>query len=145
MTRVLAALFALLLAACASNYSAQQTLAEDSYMVYKESYKALAEAEKRYMNILFNLERLPDNDELWIMKRETEGELEQLRTLMLQSRGEFDDAVRAWDEALLEKQAEEKRLKNYKSPNLKGRDANRSSPGEMLQSEADQIHLNNNR
>ena len=40
---------------CASNHSAAQILAEDSYAVYLETYKAYAE--ERYMNVLFNLEK----------------------------------------------------------------------------------------
>ena len=61
---------------CASNHSAAQILAEDSYAVYLETYKAYAEAEERYMNVLFNLERMPEEEELWIMKRSLIVELE---------------------------------------------------------------------
>lgn len=134
----LSALF-LTLVGCASQYSSQQTLAEDSYVVFKETYKAFAEAEARYMNILFNLERMPEEEELWMMKRDQIAELEQLRNLMLQARGDLDDAMKAWDIHLQEKLAEIKQGKTFKSPNLKMSEQNRSSPGEMLPSEAAKI------
>lgn len=126
--------------ACGGQYSAEQTLAEDSYMVYKDTYKAFAEAEKRYMNILFNLERMPEEEELWIMKRETMLELEHLRELMLQARGDFDEAAKAWDARLQDRLAELKKAETFKSPNIQNRmDEKRSSPGEMLPSEASKI------
>lgn len=122
---------------CAGQYSAEQTLAEDSYMVYRDTYKAFAEAEKRYMNILFNLERMPDEEELLIMKRETILELEHLRELMMQARADFEDAAKKWDAALQEKLAEKKNAEEFKSPNLKNsQDEKRSSPGEMTEEEA---------
>jgi len=130
---------AICLTACATQYSSEQTLAEDTYMVYRESYKAFADAEKRYMNILFNLERMPEEEELWIMKRETMLELEHLRELMLQARADFDDAAKDWDKHLQERLSELKRMQSFKSPNLNRRDEKRSSPGEMTESEAMQI------
>ena len=134
-----AVLFCVFLMSCASQHSAAQILAEDSYYVYTETYKAYADAEKRYMNILFNLERMPTEEELWIMKRDLIGELEQLRALMLQARGDFDSAVQAWDKSLQEKAAEIKKGKAFVSPNLKGNEHRRSSPGELLPSEAANI------
>lgn len=124
---------------CASNHSAAQILAEDSYAVYLETYKAYAEAEERYMNVLFNLERMPEEEELWIMKRSLIVELEQLRNLMLQARADFDDAVKAWDSDLQNRLAEIKKGNNFVSPNLRGADAKRSSPGELLPGEASRI------
>ncbi|MBO5423705.1 MAG: hypothetical protein J6A06_07955 [Fibrobacteraceae bacterium] len=130
------------LAGCSSTQSSAQLLAEDSYIVYLETYKAYAEAEERYMNVLFNLERMPEEEDLWIMKRSLTAELEQLRTLMLQSRAEFEDAVKAWDEHLQNNLAEIKKGKNFVSPNLRGAEAKRSSPGELLPGEAAKIGRN---
>ena len=39
------------------------------------------------------------------------------------------------DESLVELEKDQKKLE-FKSPNLRGQDANRSSPGELLQNEA---------
>ncbi len=133
-----------ILSACSSTYSASQTLAEDSYLVYKDTYKAYAEAEEQYMNILFNLERLPEEEELWTMKRSQIAELEQLRTLMLQARADLDDAVQAWDAHLQEKYAEIQKGKTFKNPNFRGDDGRRSSPGELLPHEAAKIGKNSN-
>lgn len=137
-------LFALcvFLTGCASNRSASQVLAEDSYVVFLEAYKAYAEAEERYMNVLFNLERMPEEEDLWIMKRSLIAELEQLRTLMLQARSEFDEAVKDWDAHLQNRLAELKKGKTFVSPNFRGADAKRNSPGELLPSEAARIGRN---
>lgn len=132
----------LFFASCATQYSSEQTLAEDTYMVYKETYKAFAEAEKRYMDILFNLERMPEEEELWIMKRETMLELEHLRELMLQARSDFDDAAKDWDAHLQQRFADMKKQENYKSPNLNRSQEKLSSPGEMSEAEAQQIGKN---
>ena len=81
-------------------------MVDDRYMMYKETYKAYKEAEERYLNLLFNIERMPEEEELWIMKREQMQELMQLRELMLQARGELDDAMKDWESHLMEVQAE---------------------------------------
>ena len=133
---ILAALVAGLLSACANHPSPQQTMVDDRYLVYEQTYKAYAEAEKKYLNLLFNIERMPEEEELWIMKRDQMLELLQLRDLMLQARGELDDAVQDWEKHLQEVQAEAKQsqIKQY-NPNFPGRDGQRTSPGQLLPGE----------
>ena len=124
------------LSGCANHPSPQQTMVDDRYLVYEQTYKAYAEAEKKYLNLLFNIERLPEEEELWMMKRDQMLELLQLRDLMLQARGELDDAVQDWEKHLQEVQAEAKQaqIKQY-NPNFTGRDGQRSSPGQLLPGE----------
>ena len=135
MKLLLGFLVFLSLAACASNQSPQQMMATDRQLVYKDTYKAYMEAEDKYLNLLFNIERLPEEQELWIMKRDQMKELIQLRELMLLSRTELDAAIQDWEKYLVELEKDQKKLE-FKSPNLRGQDANRSSPGELLQNEA---------
>lgn len=125
-----------LLSGCANHPSPQQTMVDDRYMVYEQTYKAYAEAEKKYLNLLFNIERMPEEEELWMMKRDQMLELLQLRDLMLQARGELDDAVQDWEKHLQELQAEAKQaqIKQF-NPNFTGRDGQRSSPGQLLPGE----------
>ena len=125
-----------MLSACANHPSPQQTMVDDRYMVYEQTYKAYAEAEKKYLNLLFNIERMPEEEELWMMKRDQMLELLQLRDLMLQARGELDDAVQDWEKHLQEVQAEAKQaqMKQY-NPNFTGHDGQRSSPGQLLPGE----------
>ncbi len=125
-----------MLSGCANHPSPQQTMVDDRYMVYEQTYKAYAEAEKKYLNLLFNIERLPEEEELWMMKRDQMLELLQLRDLMLQARGELDDAVQDWEKHLQELQAEAKQaqIKQF-NPNFTGRDGQRSSPGQLLPGE----------
>ena len=127
---------ATLIAGCTSHPSPQQTMVDDRYMMYKETYKAYKEAEERYLNLLFNIERMPEEEELWIMKREQMQELLQLRELMLQARGELDDAMKTWETHLMEVQSEVKKaqVQQY-NPNFKGRDGQRTSPGQLLPGE----------
>ena len=132
----IAAFVVAVLAGCTSHPSPQQTMVDDRYMMYKETYKAYKEAEERYLNILFNIERMPEEEELWIMKRDQMQELLQLRELMLQARGEFDDAMKTWETHLMEVQAEVKKaqVQQY-NPNFRGKDAQRTSPGQLLPGE----------
>lgn len=138
--RIACAFFAVAVAAlfagCTSHPSPQQTMVDDRYMMYKETYKAYKEAEERYLNLLFNIERMPEEEELWIMKREQMQELIQLRELMLQARGELDDAMKDWETHLMEVQSEVKKaqIQQY-NPNFKGRDGQRTSPGQLLPGE----------
>ena len=128
--------FVAILTGCTSHPSPQQTMVDDRYLMYKETYKAYKEAEERYLNLLFNIERMPEEEELWIMKREQMQELIQLRELMLQARGELDDAMRTWETHLMEVQAEVKKAQvQQSSPNFRGRDAQRTSPGQLLPGE----------
>lgn len=135
MKLLLGFLVFLCLAGCTSNQSPQQMMATDRQLVYKDTYKAYMEAENKYLNLLFNIERLPEEQELWIMKRDQMKELIQLRELMLLSRTELDAAIQDWEKYLIELEKDQKKLE-FKSPNLRGQDANRSSPGELLQNEA---------
>lgn len=125
----------ILLVSCASNQSSQQMMVTDWQLVYKDTYKAYMEAENKYLNLLFNIERMPEEQELWIMKRDQMKELIQLRELMLLSRSELDASVQDWEKYLQELESEQKK-QEFQSPNLRGQDANRSSPGELLPSEA---------
>ncbi|MBR4784506.1 MULTISPECIES: hypothetical protein [Fibrobacter] len=121
---------------CTTHPSPQQTMVDDRYLMYKETYKAYKEAEERYLNLLFNIERMPEEEELWIMKREQMQELMQLRELMLQARGELDDAMKTWEKHLMDVQAEVKKAQvQQSSPNFRGRDAQRTSPGQLLPGE----------
>lgn len=140
MKGVLLAAFAMasiLLTACSSHPSVQQTMVDDRFMVYNEMYKAYAEAEKNYLNLLFNIERMPDEEELWMMKRDRMLELLQLRELMLSARAELDDALKDWEKHLTEVQGEVQRAKIVQyNPNFSGKDAKRTSPGQLLPEEA---------
>ena len=111
---------------CATHVSSQQTMADDRNLVYEDTYKAYREAEKKYMNLLFNIERMPEEEELWVMKRERMLELMQLKELMLNARLELDGAVQA--------DVKSRDLKKL-NPNFKGRDAQRTSPGQLLPGE----------
>lgn len=138
LVRIACAVFAaaMLFAGCTSHPSPQQTMVDDRYMMYKETYKAYKEAEERYLNLLFNIERMPEEEELWIMKREQMQELLQLRELMLQARGELDESMKDWETHLMDVQAAVKKAKiEQYNPNFKGRDAQRTSPGQLLPGE----------
>lgn len=127
---------ALLLVGCASHPSPQQTMVDDRYMVYKEMYKAYSEAEKNYLNLLFNIERMPEEEELWMMKRDRMLELMQLKELMLNARAELDQAMQEWERHMIDLQAEQKQAQVKKfNPNFTGKDAQRTSPGQLLPGE----------
>lgn len=127
---------ALLLVGCASHPSPQQTMVDDRYMVYKEMYKAYSEAEKNYLNLLFNIERMPEEEELWMMKRDRMLELMQLKELMLNARAELDQAMQEWERHMIDLQAEQKQAQVKKfNPNFMGKDAQRTSPGQLLPGE----------
>ena len=116
---------------CATHVSSQQTMADDRNLVYEDTYKAYREAEEKYLN-----ERMPEEEELWIMKRERMIELMQLKELMLNARLELDGAIQEWERHLLDVQAEVKSREIKKiNPNFKGRDAQRTSPGQLLPGE----------
>ncbi|MCL4101358.1 hypothetical protein SAMN05720766_10696 [Fibrobacter sp. UWH9] len=136
-----AAFVAALLAGCASHPSPQQTMVDDRHLVYVDMYKAYRKAEEDYLNLLFNIERMPEEEELWMMKREKMLELNQLKEFMLNARQELDEAMRLWEMHLLDVQADLKQaqLKAF-NPNFKGEDAQRTSPGQLLPNEANQIH-----
>ena len=93
---------------CATHVSSQQTMADDRNLVYEDTYKAYREAEKKYMNLLFNIERMPEEEELWVMKRERMLELMQLKELMLNARQELDGALQEWERHVMDDQADVK-------------------------------------
>ena len=124
------------LVGCASHPSPQQTMVDDRYMVYKEMYKAYSEAEKDYLNLLFNIERMPEEEELWMIKRDRMLELMQLKELMLNARTELDQAMQEWERHMVDLKAEQKKaqVKPYNS-NFTGKDGMRTSPGQLLPGE----------
>ena len=122
---------------CATHVSSQQTMADDRNLVYEDTYKAYREAEEKYLNLLFNIERMPEEQELWVIKRERMIELMQLKELMLNARQELDGAIQEWERHLIDVQAEVKSREIKKlNPNFKGRDAERTSPGQLLPGES---------
>lgn len=130
------AYFLLFLVGCTSHPSPQQTMVDDRYMVYKEMEKAYRNAEEDYLNLLFNIERMPEEEELWIMKRDKMLELMQLKELMLNARAELDQAMQEWERHMMDLQAEQKKaqVKQF-NPNFTGKDAQRTSPGQLLPGE----------
>lgn len=129
-----------ILVGCASHPSPQQTMVDDRHLVYEDMYKAYKKAENEYLNLLFNIERMPEEEELWMIKRDKMLELSQLKELMLNARQELDEAMRLWEMHLMDVQADMKREKiKVFNPNLKGIDAQRTSPGQLLPDEANQI------
>jgi len=137
---VAAALMASLMVGCASHPSPQQTMVDDRHLVYEDTYKAYKKAEDDYLNLLFNIERMPEEEELWMMKRDKMLELSQLKELMLNARQELDEAMRLWEMHLLDVQADVKRAQMPQfNPNFKGMEAQRTSPGQLLPNEANQI------
>jgi hypothetical protein len=127
----------LLFSACSlSGGSAAQTMAMERASTYEGMYKAYMEAEERYLNVLFNIERMPDEEELWSMKRDQMMELVQLREMMLNARADLDNAIQEWEKYLIEMKAEAKKEKagNF-NPNFTGKDGMRTSPGQLLPSE----------
>lgn len=126
-----------LFSACSlSGGSAQQSMAMERERSYEGYYKAYIEAEKRYLNLLFNIERMPDEDELWEMKRDQMLELMQMKEMMLNSRTELDNAIQEWEKYLIDMKAQAKhdKIKEY-NPNFTGIDAQRTSPGQLLPNE----------
>ncbi|WP_297943489.1 hypothetical protein [uncultured Fibrobacter sp.] len=140
MKRFLLTAFAagsMLFSACSlSGGSAAQTMTMDRARAYEGMYKAYMEAEERYLNLLFNIERMPDEEELWSMKRDQMMELVQLREMMLNARTELDNAVQEWEKYLIEMKDEAKQDKAGRpNPNFTGKDALRTSPGQLLPGE----------
>ncbi len=124
-----------LLAACGGTKSAQQTMAEDRDYMYREAYSAYIKAEERYLNLLFNIERMPEEEELWIMKRDQMKELDQLRTLMLQARSELDESLQDWERYLSELQKEMVAAKAVSRAKFRTANDERTSPGQLLPGE----------
>ena len=87
---------ALILLSCAAP-SVQQSDARDRQGEYERAYTEFYNAEKEYLNILFNLETHPQDSFLVSQKNIKRQEIEHLRNLMLQSRSEFDQSVIQWE------------------------------------------------
>ncbi|MBO7414123.1 MAG: hypothetical protein J6U20_10780 [Fibrobacter sp.] len=116
--------------------SAAQSMAMERASAYEGMYKAYMEAEERYLNLLFNIERMPDEEELWSMKRDQMKELVQLREMMLNARTELDNAIQEWEKYLIEMKDEAKQDKAGRyNPNFTGIDGLRTSPGQLLPNE----------
>jgi hypothetical protein len=128
-----------MLVACGGTKSPQQTMVEDRNLVYKDTYQAYIEAEDKYLNLLFNLERMPEEQELWIMKRDQMKELTQLRELMLQSRGELDESIQEWEHYLQELQNTTAKENAPSRAHFRNADEMRTSPGQLLPYEASKI------
>lgn len=139
MNKVFASFALFFLVGCAAHTSSQQTLVDDRYLVYKDTYNAYKQAEEGYLNLLFNLERMPEEEELWVMKRDKMQELLQLKELMLTARSELDNAMQDWERHLTEVQADLKKKQMNYNPNFTGIDGKRTSPGQLLPGEASQI------
>lgn len=122
--------------ACSSHPSVQQTMVDDRYMVYKAMENEYRNAEEDYLNLLYNIERMPEEEDLWIMKREKMLELMQLKELMLTARTDLDNSIQEWERHMIDLQAQVKqsKLKQFK-PNFTGKDAARTSPGQLLPGE----------
>lgn len=85
------------LVGCA-NPSLQQVDAMDRQAEYQAAFAEFSSVEKDYLTLLFNLETHPQDPYLLEQKQILRKELEHLRTVMMQSRAEFDDAVVKWEE-----------------------------------------------
>ncbi len=91
----------LALAGCAAP-SIAQIDARDRQEDYQRSMKEYAAAEQDYLDLLRHLETYPTDTYLLEQLATQRKIVEQARTVMLQSRGEFDDAVRKWDDYVRE-------------------------------------------
>jgi hypothetical protein len=90
--------FALLFTGCGTSY--QYSVVKDRQLDYQRSSKAYHDAEEDYITLLFNLERVPGDPYLLQQKKIKMQELVYLRSVMLQSRGEFDESVQQWELAI---------------------------------------------
>jgi hypothetical protein len=84
-----------LFSSCAGSY--QNMVVEDRVTTYREALEYFHEAEDAYLNVLFNLERYPDEVFLQQRLKVAAAELEQARVIVMQSRRELDDAVDVWE------------------------------------------------
>lgn len=92
---LLATALAAIFIGCAGSF--QDSVVQDRLADYKAASKAYHETEEEYLTLLFNLERMPDDPYLLDRKKELMVDLVQLRSVMLQSRSELDDAVQRWE------------------------------------------------
>jgi len=85
--------------------SLQNQRVEERQIDYTRSMEEYHKAEQEYLDLLFNLERYPGDTYLLQIKKQRMQELVTLRSLMLQSRREFDEAVQIWEQELREERA----------------------------------------
>ncbi|GEM_PF-2743599 len=85
--------------------SLQNQRVEERQIDYTRSMEEYHQAEQEYLDLLFNLERYPGDTYLLQIKKQRMQELVTLRSLMLQSRREFDEAVQIWEQELREERA----------------------------------------
>ncbi|HSQ40649.1 MAG TPA: hypothetical protein VLM37_00045 [Fibrobacteraceae bacterium] len=90
---------ALVLLSCGGTY--QYEVVKERQGDYEQAYRAYQDAENEYINLLFNMERVPNDAYLLELKKTQMKELMNLRSVMLQSRSEFDEAVQQWENDLL--------------------------------------------
>jgi len=69
----------------------------DRYAEYIDAFKHYTESENDYIILLENLEKYPKDEYLLMRKQILRKEIEQNRLLMLQSRVEFEKALKEWD------------------------------------------------
>lgn len=91
------------LSSCAPSLQNQRV--EERQIDYMRSMEDYHKAEQEYLDLLFNLERYPGDTYLLQIKKQRMQELVTLRSLMLQSRREFDEAVQIWEQELREERA----------------------------------------
>jgi len=84
-----------LLVGCVGSY--QNQVVDDRLQDYERCSQEYHDAEKTYLNLLFNLERVPGDSFLLQEKKMQMQELVNLRSVLLQSRGELDDAIQQWE------------------------------------------------
>lgn len=92
-------LFVAILSSCAG--SIQYEMVQDRQQTYQNASREYHRAEEEYINLLFNLERLPKDPYLLEQKKIQMKELEHLRALLLQSRSELDVSVQQWESELI--------------------------------------------
>lgn len=86
----------LFLAGCAASY--HDGVVSNRLETYKQSLEAFQEAEEKYLNLLYNLERYPEDEFLKARKVVLAKELDQMRMLVKQSRQELDRSVQQWED-----------------------------------------------
>jgi len=96
MKHLLILLSFLLLSGCAASY--HDGVVNNRMDTYKQSLEAFLETEEKYLNLLYNLERYPEDEFLKARKVVLAKELDQMRMLVKQSRQELDRSVQQWED-----------------------------------------------
>ncbi len=85
--------------------SLQNQRVDERYEEYLRTLQEYHEAEQNYLNLLFNLERYPGDSYLLQQKKVFMQELLSLRSQMLLSRSEVDQAIQQWELDLREERS----------------------------------------